>query len=710
MEELDQRAADLASRLPNDLAPLARVAYNYRWRWHPDGKEVFRAIDSERWELCGENPVRLLQEVSAQALARAAGDPDLLARITGLYDAIDADLRRPSEGPVAPERPVAFFCAEFGVHRSLPIYSGGLGGLAGDFLKEASDRAVPLVAVGLMYRQGYFRQRLEASGWQHEYWLDIDPERLPAALVRDADGAPLRITVPIFGSDVVAQIWRVSVGRVPLFLLDADVTENGQLDRWITSQLYVADPVTRLSQYVLLGVGGVRALAALGIEPGIVHLNEGHAAFAVLELASGELARGASLQEALARARQRTVFTTHTPVAAGNETYSAEEVAGAIDGLARDLDVDRDTLLGLGRMHSEDRGEPFGMTTLSLRMSRSANGVSRRHGEVAREMWRGLWPDRELAAVPITHVTNGVHLSSWIGPPMRRLFERYLGEGWWRGAHDPATWEAIAAVPDAELWRARCEQRAELVEFVKYRSGVDRLVEHQPRAQIEAAARGFDPDMLTIGFARRNATYKRISLLINDPVRALGLLSGDRSIQLVLAGKAHPSDVEAKQVVQNLFRFKDAPNVMERVVYLHEYDLGLAARLVRGCDVWLNLPRPPYEASGTSGMKAAVNGGLNLSVLDGWWWEAYDGSNGWALPGDVEADSGAQDARDADAFYRLIEAEVVPAFYERDEDGLPRAWLERMRASIRTLAPGFCTGRMLDDYVRHVYTPDGTAF
>ncbi len=704
-EELERRAADLATRLPDGLAPLARLAYNYRWRWHPGGKEAFRSIDAERWELCGENPVRLLQETSAEALARAVSDRALLERVSALEDAFEAELRRPAEGPIDPERPIAFFCAEYGVHRSLPIYSGGLGGLAGDFLKEVSDRGVPLVAIGLMYRQGYFRQRLEASGYQHEYWLDIDPDRLPAALVREADGAPLRITLPIFGSDVVAQIWRVSVGRVPLFLLDADVPDNGQLDRWITSQLYVADAVTRLSQYVLLGVGGVRALAALGIEPGLVHLNEGHAAFAVLELARPELARGASLPEALAAARERTVFTTHTPVAAGNETYSHDEVAGAVGGVARELGVDTEDLLALGRFRAEDRGEPFGMTTLSLRMSRTANGVSRRHGEVAREMWRELWPGREPSAVPITHVTNGVHLASWIGAPMRRLLDRYLGEAWWRTATDPATWEPLAEVPDAELWSVRCEQRAELVEFVKLRSGVDRLVEHQPRAQIEAAARAFDPDVLTLGFARRAATYKRIGLLLHDPARALGLLSGPRPIQLVLAGKAHPSDEEAKRVVQDLFRFKDAPYVMERVVYLHEYDLGLAARLVRGCDVWLNLPRPPYEASGTSGMKAAINGGLNLSVLDGWWPEGYDGTNGWALSGDIDPDSGAQDARDADTLYRLMETEVLPAFYERDADGLPRAWLARVRASLRTLGPGFCTGRMLDDYLHRVYAP-----
>ncbi len=704
-EELGRRAADLAGRLPEALASLARVAYNYRWCWHAGGADVFRSIDEGRWGLCGENPVRLLQEVSGEALARAAGDRALLARVASLEDVIAADLRRPAAGPLAPERPIAFLCAEYGVHQSLPIYSGGLGALAGDLLKEASDRALPLVAVGLMYRQGYLRQRLEVSGWQQEYWIDIDPERLPATLVRAPDGQPLTIAVPIAGKEVRAQIWRVAVGRVPLFLLDADRPENGRLERWITSQLYVADPVTRLSQYALLGVGGVRALAALGIEPALVHLNEGHAAFSVLELARGEAARGASVEAALEAARQRTVFTTHTPLAVGNETYSRAEVIAVLGGVAAELGVDPELIVRLGRDRPEDGAEPFGVTQFSLRMSRAANAVSRRHGGVAREMWRGLWPERAVEAVPIAHVTNGVHLPSWVGAAMSRLLDRYLGEAWWLRAADIATWEALDAVPDAELWSVRCEQRAKLVEFVQERSGIDRLAERQPRAQIEAAARAFDPDALTIGFARRNATYKRLGLLSQDLDRGLSLLAGRHPVQVVLAGTAHPSDEPAKRVVQDLFRFRDAPHVAERVVYLHEYDLGMAARLVHGCDLWLNLPRPPLEASGTSGMKAVLNGGLHLSVLDGWWAEAYDGTNGWALAGEVDPDHARQDARDAAALYGLLEHEVLPAFYDRDADGLPRSWLERVRASMRTLVPAFCAGRMLGDYIERVYAP-----
>jgi len=703
--ELSGRAADLAARLPEVLAPLARIAFNYRWAWYPRGKEVFRAVDPDRWQACGENPVRLLQEVSSEALARAAGDATVIARAAELEEAFAVDLERPLAGPIAPERPVAFLCAEFGVHHSLPVYSGGLGALAGDLVKEASDQALPLVAVGLFYRQGYFRQRLDVSGWQQEYWIDNDPERLPMALVRGPGGEPLTITVPIRGSEVRAQIWRVAVGRVPLFLLDADRPENGLLERWITSQLYVGDPVTRLSQYALLGVGGIRALAAMGIEPSLVHLNEGHAAFAVLELARQEVACGATIEEALEAARRRTVFTTHTPVGAGNETYSREDVAATLGGVIAELGADPEAIVRLGRQHPPDAGEPFGVTQFSLRMSRAANAVSSRHERVAREMWQGLWPERALEAVPITHVTNGVHFATWVGPAMHRLLDRHLGDDWWRRASDVATWEWLDGVPDAELWEARCEQRAELVAFVKERSGIDRLAERQPRPMIEAASRVFDPDVLTVGFARRNATYKRLGLLIHDPARAIALLSGGEPIQLVLAGKAHPSDDEAKRVVQDLYRMKDVPHAAERAVYLHEYDLAMAKLLVRGCDLWLNLPRPPLEASGTSGMKAVINGGLNLSVLDGWWAEAYDGTNGWALPGDVQPDAWTQDARDAGTLYRLLEQEVIPAFYDRDADGLPRAWLARVRASMRTLAPAFTAGRMLEDYIEHVYAP-----
>jgi starch phosphorylase len=704
VQDIDGAAEALAGRVPDALRPLARAAYNLRWSWTPGGAETFRAIDPRRWELCGENPVRLLTETSTAALERAAADPDLVARGEALEQAIAADLARPaaSAGPVTPERPVAFFCAEYGIHASLPIYSGGLGALAGDILKEASDRALPLVAVGLLYHQGYFRQRIDAAGWQHESWVPTDPERQPAALVCGDDGEPLEITVPVGDEDVVAQVWRIDVGRVPLFLLDADRPENSRVARWISSRLYTGTRDLRLAQYALLGVGGMRALRAMGIDPSVVHLNEGHAAFASLELARGEIATGTALDDALAAARARTVFTTHTPVPAGNDTYEPAQVTESFGALAAELGLDLDEAIRLGRSRPDDEGEEFGVTQFSLRMSRAANGVSRRHGEVARGMWAALWPDREIADVPIGHVTNGVHLPTWLGGPMRSLLDRHLGDGWLEHADDPATWAPVDAIDDADLWAARGAQRAELVEWARERSVADRLGREDPREYVEAPE--FDPDVLTIGFARRLATYKRLHLLLQSAERIVDLLHGKRSVQILLAGKAHPRDDDGKRSLQALFSAKGIPEISHRVAYLDDYDLSIGARLVRGCDVWVNVPRPPLEASGTSGMKSAVNGGLQLSVLDGWWAEAYDGTNGWALPGDVDDDHAAQDARDAGELLRLLYDEVVPAFYDRDDDGPPSAWLARVKASLRTNGPEFSASRMVRDYVRRVYT------
>ncbi len=697
-EDVRRAAGALAERLPEPLAPLARLAYNYRWSWLPGGPELFRSIDPERFEIVRENPVRLLEETPARALERAAGDDALVARAASLEAQVNADLQRPPSGGLdASAGPVAFLCAEYGVHVSLPVYAGGLGALAGDLLKEASDRAVPMVGVGLMYRKGYFRQRVDAGGWQHEYWIDTDPERLPAALVTGADGTAVTIEVPIYDRGVKARIWRVEVGRVPLFLLDTDIPGNDVLDRWITARLYDSDEHTRLAQYVLLGVGGIRALRALGIEPGVIHLNEGHAALAPVELAGR--GRGSDLE----RARERTVFTTHTPVAAGNDSYPREQVKQAIGGLARELGRDPSDLIALGRTDPKDRAEPFGVTQAALRMSRAANAVSRRHGEVAREMWRALWPRRAVARVPISHVTNGVHIPTWIGAPMRELLDRHLGDGWMQRAGDPQTWAAVDRIPDDELWAVRRRQREQLVAFVRERSVTDRLARNDLREYIEAAAEAFDPEVLTIGFARRVATYKRLELLVRDPEWTVALLDGAHPVQVVLAGKAHPRDEEAKRSLQRLFGLKYARVIGERVVFLDDYDLASAAQLVRGCDVWLNLPRPPLEASGTSGMKSAVNGGLQLSVLDGWWAEAYQGDNGWALPGDVDPDPVAQDERDAETLHRLLDDEVVPTFYAQDEQEMAPKWLDLMRSSLRSIAPRFSATRMLSEYVGGPY-------
>jgi starch phosphorylase len=688
--DLERAATALAARIPWPLAPLARIAYNYRWAWVPDGPAVFREIDPARWRACNRNPVRLLQEASAEALISAAANRDLIARAEAVEQVIRDDLARPSrEGPVTDEHPVAYFSAEYGVHVSLPIYSGGLGALAGDILKEASDRALPMAAVGLMYRRGYFRQRIDASGWQQEYWVPTDPERTPAVLVHDDDRKPVKVTLPVGERDVVAQIWRVDVGRVPLFLLDTELEENDRMARWITSRLYDGDPETRLAQYAVLGMGGARALTALGIDPGVVHLNEGHAALVAVQM---EL-------DGVGDARERTIFTTHTPVPAGNDTYPPERVRSLLDRVVSDAEG----LIRRGRTHPDDEGEPFGVTQFALRSSRAANGVSRRHGGVSREMWQPLWPDRAVEDVPIGHVTNGVHVPSWIGPPMRELLDRHLGEGWERRAEDPATFAAVEDIPAEELWVVRNEQRARLVEFVRERSVLERVSRGESRDYVEAAAHAFDPDVITIGFARRLATYKRLSLLLTDVQRSLAVLGSDRPVQLLLAGKAHPRDDDGKRQVQNLFGIRSQGAAAGRVVYLEDYDLDVAARLVRGCDVWINVPRPPLEASGTSGMKSVVNGGLQLSVLDGWWAEGYDGSNGWALEGEVDHDHGAQDARHAGELFRLIEQEVVPEFHDRDAAGLPQAWLTRVKASMRTLIPAFSASRMVRDYEEQLY-------
>jgi glycogen phosphorylase len=702
--DLEGAAGDLASRIPEPLAPLAQLAYNYRWSWLPGGAELFRDVDPERWQTCGQNPVRLLQETSFSRLTRAAGDEALLARARAALALVRADLERPSaSGPVDPAHPAAFVCAEYGIHSSLPIYSGGLGALAGDLVKEASDHALPLIAVGLMYRKGYFRQRIDAGGWQHEYWIDTDPERLPAALITGSDGAPLTIEVPIFDANVTARMWRVNVGRVPLILLDTECPENGPVERWITARLYVADADTRLAQYVLLGVGGIRALRAIGVEPQVVHLNEGHAALAPLELAAPLLREREALSRALEGARSRTVFTTHTPVPAGNDSYPAAQVEKAIGRLCTELGVDASEVIALGRTRPSNVKEEFGVTQAALRMSRAANGVSQRHGEVAREMWRELWPRRSVRRVPIGHVTNGVHIPTWIGEPMRELLDRHLGEGWFSRAADPWTWTAIDQIPEAELWAARERQRAELIGFVRERSTADRLGRGDVRKYVEAAAQAFDPHVLTIGFARRVATYKRLDLLTQDPEWTLSLLGGNRPVQVILGGKAHPRDEDAKSRLRQLFDLKSAEVVGQRVVFLDDYDLASAAHLVRGCDVWLNLPRPPLEASGTSGMKSVVNGGLQLSVLDGWWAEACDDTNGWGLSGEVDDDHAAQDARDAEALHELLENEVLPAFYDRDSGGLPTRWLTLMRASLTGLAPRFSASRMLGEYVAGPY-------
>lgn len=699
-----QRAVQaLAQWLPAPLQPLAGVAYDYRWSWAADGAAVFRDIDPARWDRCRANPLRQLTETARAQLRQAADDAALVARIDALARELRADRQRAawSAGALSPQRPVAFFCAEFGVHGSLPIYSGGLGVLAGDILKEASDLALPLVGVGLLYRTGYFHQRVDVTGLQHEYWLDTDPERLPCALVHGADGQPLRVTVPVNDEDVRVQIWRVDVGRVPLYLLDTDLPDNSQVARWITSRLYDSNHAIRLAQYAVLGVGGARALCAMGITPAVYHLNEGHPALCLFELF--EQAGGAANAQAWGRVREQVVFTTHTPVPAGNEAYPRDEVLTMLGRIA-DRFGDREQFLALGRTDPADAGQPSGMTALAIRHARRVNGVSRRHGEVARAMWQPLFPGRSADEVPITHVTNGVHVPTWLPGPMRALLDRHLGAGWMARAERAQTWAPVHGIPAAELWAARCAARAQLVELIRRRATHDRLRRGEPLDYAQAGSSVFDPERLTVGFARRLATYKRLHLVALQPERAAALVAGERALQFVSAGKAHPDDQIAKDIMRQLFTNKRTAGKSQHSAFLEDYDIPLAGHLVAGCDVWLNLPRPPNEASGTSGMKSVLGGGLQLSVLDGWWAEAYDGSNGWAIDGRVDSDHGAQDWRDANALFELYEQQVVPMFYERDADGIPQRWVAMIKRSLMTHGPRFSATRMLREYVERVYT------
>ena len=698
----------LSARLPTQLAVFAHLAYDFAGFWHVEGRRLFARIDPHTWESSERNPVRFLAECPPAKLVQAAQDQDLLARARELWELLQAKHAAPMAGAgnVSATSPVAFFCAEFGIYQSLPIYSGGLGILAGDWLKEASDRDFPMVGVGLYYRQGYFHQRLDGSLWQTEYWLETPPDQVPIALVTDEWGIPVTVTVRLWDEDVVLQIWRAAIGRTSLYLLDADRPENSQTAQWLTSRLYDSSREIRLGQYALLGIGGLRALRALGIDPCLLHLNEGHASLAAFELAREAVAGGALPDEALNQVRDKLVFTTHTPVPAGNETYPAEELWRLLGDLPEQLGLSGEEILRWGRINPDDIGEPMGLTTLALRTSRSANGVSRVHGRVARGMWHKLWPDRAEDEVPIKHVTNGAHLPTWMAAPMQELLNRYLGRGWMDRAQDPRTWNSVEDIPDSELWAVRNQMRQTVVEYVRQR---DIAFYHSNGSPLESVRNWTTPlsaDVLTVGFARRLATYKRIHLLPHDdPTRFRKLLLGEPPWQMLLAGKAHPLDNVAKDSLRQTYIAAGGDDALrQRVSYLEDYNISVATRLVAGCDIWVNLPRPPLEACGTSGMKAMFNGSLNLSVLDGWWAEAYDGSNGWAITAEPAESDAAHDDRDRHLTLDLLEREVLPLFYKRDDDGVPRGWVRMIKNSLRSNGPLYCATRMLESYIHGVYT------
>jgi glycogen phosphorylase len=703
--------------LPETIEALERLSWNYWWSWNADGPSIFRDLDQEVWNNCEHNPRRLLREISQYNLMRMATDPVYIERVGRVAFAFDAYMNSGAHTwaalharAITHENPVAYFCAEFGVHHSLPLYSGGLGILAGDHLKSASDLGLPLVAIGLLYHHGYFRQRLRRDGWQEETYNQIDVHKLPLQLVLEDDGTPAYFELQMRGRSVRIQAWRVDVGRVPLYLLDTNVEGNDPIDKYISGHLYGGDRETRCVQEMVLGIGGVRLLRRLGIEPHVFHLNEGHSAFLTLELTRELTEAGMSFEQAAEIVRGRCAFTTHTPVAAGHDEFSAALIETCFgEDYWRALRLTREEFLGLGRVRADDDSEHFGLTPLALRMSRVSNGVSRKHGEVSRELWNKMWPERQVSEVPITSVTNGVHAPTWVSPLLRALYAEHVGVDWADVMHDTAAWAAaIEAIPDEELWRIRRLQKRRLIAFVRERLFHARLQQNEPRAHADAALSMFEPEALTIGFARRVAAYKRWGLLLKDSERLRRLImDSERPVQFVFAGKAHPQDQGAKLILQQMAMWKLDADVMQRAVFIQDYDQEIAKQLVQSVDVWMNVPRRPLEASGTSGEKVGMNGGLNLSVLDGWWLEGYDGRNGWAIGDETISETTEEmDEHDAESLYRVLEHEVVPTFYERDEQGIPRRWLSMTRHAIQTLAPVFNSDRMVREYTERIYIGD----
>jgi len=699
---------NVAPRMPEPLGRLLELAHNLWWGWHPEAVDLFQRVDSAGFARSGSNPVKMLGEASPQRLEQLAADASFVAHYRRVLASFDDDQKRVAwferEYPGFRGRRVAYFSAEFGVHEALPLYSGGLGVLAGDLLKSASDLGVPIVGVGIAYRFGYFQQRIDGDGWQTEHYPENDFSRMPMELLRGGDGTPLLIAVDVGSRRVHAQVWRVAVGRVPLHLLDTNVPQNSEADRRITARLYDGDKRMRLEQEILLGIGGVHLLHALGIEVDAYHMNEGHTTFLTLEQTARLMEREQiPFDEARHLAAASNTFTTHTPVPAGHDEYDPQWMREYMAPYAERLRIPIEEVVALGQAGGATKS--FGMTTLGLRMAKHKNAVSRLHGEVSRDMWKGLWPQLQVDEVPITHVTNGVHTQSWLSAEMRRLYDRYFSPDWLANAARTATWEKVREIPDAELWRSRCRLRHRLVNEVRAR-----LLHQAQRgavspAQLRRAERALDPEVLTVGFCRRFATYKRATLLFRDLERLKRICRhNERPIQFVFAGKAHPLDEPAKKYIREIVRESWGEALLGRLVFVENYDVGLARILVQGVDVWLNTPRRPYEASGTSGMKSVLNGGLHLSILDGWWAEGFHGDDGWAIGnGHVAADPEMQDQLDALSLYDLLEHEVAAAFYSRDKDGTPQQWCALMKNSIGTLCREFSSDRMLEEYATRFY-------
>ncbi len=696
--------------LPKRISRLAELAYNLWWTWNPEAQRLFSRIDAELWERKYHNPVKFLRQVERARLNAVTNNRyylEIYDRVMRSFDAYMSaeETWYAKQYPELVNRQVAYFSMEFGLHETLPIYAGGLGVLSGDHIKAASDLGLPFAAIGFFYLEGYFSQRITEDGWQEAQYTPQQLEMLPVLPILDQDGKPLTISVDLPGRKVFARVLEVRVGRVPLYLLDANVEVNSQADRALTARLYSSDLDLRISQEILLGIGGVRALRELGYEPEVWHMNEGHSAFLVLERIREYIEAGDTFEVASQKVRQSNVFTTHTPVPAGNDEFALWLVDKYFSHMWVELGLTRDQFIDLAR-HTISWGEAFSMPALALRHSLGRNAVSELHGQVSRKMWQYLWPEKPVDDVPITHITNGVHTGTWLARQLRALFDRYLGQDWLEKCDDADVWELVSNIPDDQLWAVRRHLKRKLVYFVRERTRQLWLRGGWQPSQVIASGILLNPYVLTIGFARRFAPYKRANLILSDMDRLLKLINRPQMpVQIIFAGKSHPDHEGGKLLIQEVYQAAKRSESGGRLVFLEEYDMKLARYLVQGVDVWMNTPRRPNEASGTSGQKAALNGVLNFSVLDGWWREGYNGRNGWAIGKDADYDSQEQqDEADAASLYDTLENEIIPLYYKlRTSDNLPGEWIARMKESIRTLGPQFSMNRMVKEYVERLY-------
>ena len=692
---------------------LSELAGNLWWSWQPEITSIFREIDSQLWTDVSHNPILLLREYHSEKLEAQARESVLHARIHGAYRRWQEYMHSDqtwgdTHAAVLGHRPAAYFSAEFGIHESLRVYSGGLGVLAGDHLKSASDLGIPLVAIGLFYQEGYFSQTVSPAGWQEETYPYSDPQDLPMHVALDTEGKPVVVSVQTRGETIYARVWKVNVGRISLYLMDTNVPQNTEAGRRLTSRLYGGDEKIRIRQELVLGVGGMKALIAMGIWPRVIHMNEGHSAFAPLEMIRRRMKDdGLSFDDALRETASIGVFTTHTPVAAGHDRFDNGLMDEHLGPLREELGLDHHGMMALGRVNPSDHNEKFCMTVLAFNASRRANGVSNLHGVISRRMWRCLWPWRKEEEVPIRHITNGVHVSTWLAPQMRFLYDRVLPLDWYLKSGEPQVWQGIDDITNGELWETHESLKNRLIGYARYRLTKQAERHKVSDKEIERIQTLLDPQALLIGFARRFAPYKRADLIMRDLDLLAELIHNtDRPVQFIFAGKAHPADDPGKQILQRIHKIAHDERFLGRIVFLEDYDINLARHLVQGVDVWLNNPRRPLEASGTSGQKVVLNGGLNLSISDGWWAEAYDGRNGFMIEnGLIHSDQGIQDTRDGDDLLRVVRDQVIPLYYERDKDGLPHDWIQRMKRSMKTLGWRFNADRMVMDYVSKAYIP-----